>query len=225
MSEDAGQRWGLVWNSSARSGAPTLDPERIHFFHAELCPGISKEATTRSHGGPPLRIIKNVYHIPNLFRADHAVIVNRSVMEIIARHADVEFVPVVIEEAYEYPFHPGDTHETDGRLAIFDDQQVKISSDFIQSHRVDVPQFELFQVRAWRFRDVAHEVPDGSIRSVYITSNHRLGITSRRVRYSRELIAKYGFIIDMGYVMSIRLFRELQDYIDPVFHIRRTFLY
>lgn len=213
-----GSEWAYFNAVTFRTKVPSIRWFHSTCFNASVVPGTRLPGSSPRPGqaASPLAIIKNVYSLSPMFIADSTrLIVNRNVKDILSKNAILEFLPVTIDTAWDYPYEPGNrNYELDDVYADEDDLE-RIEMSFAHKYRIPAPQVELYEVVDYGFKVSHRECVSGSgmywDKQIYKMHGTIDGCTSGNCVVSRQLINEVGLYRSWGYIC----YPELLDMLLP----------
>ncbi len=200
-----------VWQAKVCTST-TVQPE-LDTVHAKLFAGVvSRDQETGTIWTaaklPPLRVVKNLYGLGDLFPADYQFCISEKLLPPLRAVCSAVFRPVEISLAYYYPFAPGDMGFERDDAFKSNESSDGIAMRFAQKYRVPSPDLKYYEVVAPCVADVQSEYCDWK--------DFRLGDLSRGVVnhgavISRTMIEHHGMCISAGYQMSDVVYAILRE--------------
>ncbi len=198
-----------IWHATECTS--TTVPPKLDTVHAKLFAGVvsrDQEMGTIWTAAklPPLRVVKNVYGLGDLFPADCQFCISEKLLPPLRAVCSAVFRPVEISLAYHYPFAPGDMGFERDDAFKSNESSDGIAMRFAQKYRVPSPDLRYYEVVAPCVADVKSEYCDWKTLELGDLSR---GVCIEDIDISPTMIEHHGMCSSGGYQMSDAVYEIL----------------
>lgn len=183
-------------------------------FHAYCFGGIGAppRQSASDPASRPLRIIKNVFVLPELFWVHPDLVCTSRVLDALRSLAAVLVAPVQVVQAFRYPFAIGNRdYRNDSANRASDSSFYQTIARFAEKYACPIPDVSYFELIAptsatdpARFDDWK-TVPGFSWCDADVP----------RFEYSMKALMSVGMVYSFGYVMRDDVYRAIESFINP----------
>ena len=205
-----------------------LDNPTIHTFQGEMFCGeniryvnglLKPDYNLGEEIKSPMKLIKNVYKMPDLFSPHSTVfVVSEKLRKQLAIFPHIEFVKVEFIKLFEFPYEPND-------FSFYDIKGFKNPESFIKKQRHNKKLKDqigdYYEMVIARYQDFADKFKN--LNTCKLSIDYFDDEEMNELGFSKELLDEYPIFWEWKTILTEPVFDVLKDYIDPNYYFVKQY--